>query len=227
MHLMRVFDKFKFAKKSFSQCGEDLIVDFLMHRLNIYKPYYLDIGAHHPYNLSNTAIFYQRGCNGIVVEADPTLFQYIKKIRKSDICLNLAVSDGKKIGKIDFYIMNVPTLNTTSYDEVCRIQGEGYKINKKIQVECIGINELLSLHAKQRPNFISIDAEGVDEIIIDTLDFCSWGPEVICLETLQFASCNPLKNMSIIQKICQKGYSDYADTFINTIFLKERQQDIL
>jgi hypothetical protein len=35
-------------KKSYSQCGDDLILDFAFDILGIAKPTYLDIGAHDP-----------------------------------------------------------------------------------------------------------------------------------------------------------------------------------
>jgi hypothetical protein len=62
----------KFEKKSFSQSGEDLIIDFIFNALGISRPSYIDIGAHHPYYLNNTAIFYLRGARGINIEPDPS-----------------------------------------------------------------------------------------------------------------------------------------------------------
>ena len=47
----------QFLKKSYSQCGEDLIVKFIFDILNIKNPSYIDIGAHHPNYISNTALF--------------------------------------------------------------------------------------------------------------------------------------------------------------------------
>lgn len=67
-------DEAKFAKPSFSQCGEDLILRHLFDQLGIARPTYLDVGAHHPQMLSNTALFSATGSTGINVEPDPELF---------------------------------------------------------------------------------------------------------------------------------------------------------
>jgi hypothetical protein len=64
----------KFEKKSFSQTGEDLIVEFIFNDIGVDYPSYIDIGAHHPYYLNNTQIFYLKGCRGINIEPDPSLF---------------------------------------------------------------------------------------------------------------------------------------------------------
>jgi hypothetical protein len=60
-------------KVSYSQSGEDVIVDFIFQILKIQKPSYLDVGAHHPSYLSNTYLFYQKGCQGVCIEPDPVL----------------------------------------------------------------------------------------------------------------------------------------------------------
>ena len=69
----------KDAKVSYSQSGEDLIVDFIFQALKIDNPTYLDIGAHHPSFINNTFFFYEKGCVGVCVEPDPTLFEKIKE----------------------------------------------------------------------------------------------------------------------------------------------------
>jgi len=49
-------------KKSYAQCGEDLIVKFIFDNvLKINKPTFIDIGANHPYIGNNTFLFYKNG----------------------------------------------------------------------------------------------------------------------------------------------------------------------
>jgi len=43
--------------KSYCQSGEDLILSLAFYSLGISRPTYLDIGAHHPEYLSNSALF--------------------------------------------------------------------------------------------------------------------------------------------------------------------------
>jgi len=60
----------KFAKISYSQCGEDLIISHIIKSLSIQTPTYIDVGAHHPFYLSNTAYFYNGGCKDTVGELE-------------------------------------------------------------------------------------------------------------------------------------------------------------
>ncbi len=216
-----ISDEVKYKKISFSQCGEDLIVKFIFDNLRIYNPTYIDIGAHHPYLISNTALFYKNGCRGINIEPDPTLFAEFLKHRKGDINLNIGISDRNT--ELDFYIISSPTLNTFSKEEAEKYSLEGnYNIKsiKKISVQTLSAI-LNNFSNGIFPHFLSIDAEGVDELIIKELDFKNNYPLVICIETISFStSGNGIKNLELINFIVDKGYILYADTYINTIFVR-------
>jgi FkbM family methyltransferase len=221
---LKLFNSFdvKFNKISFSQSGEDLIVKYIFDNIGIYKPTYMDIGAHHPYFISNTALFYKNGCRGINVEPDPALFKAFLKYRKEDKNLNIGI--GNCNSELDFYIISASTLSTFSKEEAEKYSQEGNYIIKsieKIQVRTLPavLNEFSN---GVFPQFLSIDAEGVDEIIIKEIDFDNNFPIVICIETISFStSGNGIKNNELINYIVSKGYMVYADTNINTIFVKE------
>jgi FkbM family methyltransferase len=156
--------------KSYSQCGEDLIVKYIFDVIGISNPSYLDIGAHHPFSLSNTALFYKMGSRGVNVEPDPVLFLEIAHNRKRDINLNIGVAE--KEGILDFYIIDNPVLNTFSKkeaDEYCQ-KGE-YKILKTLKVKVISPQQLIADYCNNEfPQFLSIDAEGIDDLNQSTLE---------------------------------------------------------
>jgi FkbM family methyltransferase len=212
----------KFVKFSYSQSGEDLIVKYIFDNLGIFKPSYIDIGAHHPYYISNTALFYKNGCRGINIEPDPTLFKEILKYRKEDINVNIGI--GNCNSELDFYIISASTLNTFSKEEAEKYSQEGnYTIRRIEKIQVRTLSSILNDFSNSIfPQFLSIDAEGVDEIIIKEIDFEKNFPIVICIETISFStSGNGIKNKDLINYIVDKGYIVYADTNINTIFVKE------
>lgn len=209
-------------KISYSQSGEDLIVEFIFGCLGIQKPDYIDIGAHDPFYLSNTAIFYETGSKGINIEPDPVLFKKFIIHRPTDKNLNIGISDNTEVQ--DFYVMNVPTLNTFSKKEAerCSLEGD-YYINKTIKIKTDRIQNIISQYADNKfPQFLNIDAEGIDELIIDSIDFTTNFPLVMCIETISFSeSGRGIKNTALIEKIVNAGYLNYADTNINTIFVRK------
>lgn len=218
-------EKDQYVKRSYAQCGEDLIIDFVFSLMRIEKPSYLDIGAHHPYYLSNTAYLYEKGCFGVSVEPDPELFKVIRKERPQEVSLNVGVSDQGN-GEADFYIMNVPTLNTFSKKEADRYSSyEGKSIKEVVKIPLMNVNDIIAKNFKgDVPNFVSIDVEGMDMVIVRSFDFKIYRPEVLCIETLSYTENNTEEKLDeIIQYVLTQGYFLYADTYINSIFVDKEK----
>jgi FkbM family methyltransferase len=210
------------SKTSYAQCGEDLIVRFIFDELQIQLPSYIDVGAHHPFYLNNTALFYDSGCHGINIEPDPSLFGEFLKHRKKDINLNLGI--GAERGNADFYIISSPTLNTFSKKDAENYKNEGdYFIKDVIQVPIDNLQNIVQDKCRGIfPQFLNIDAEGVDEMIVKSIDYQHNYPLVICVETVTFStSGRGIKNISLINYLKDQGYYLYADTYINSVFVRQ------
>lgn len=206
-------------KISYSQCGEDLILQQLFMVLGIGKVSYLDIGAHHPTYLSNTYLFYENRGHGVCVEPDPSLFEEFGKKRPHDVNLNCGV--GVSPGEADFFVMSTSTLNTFSKEEAERYQSYGQqRILKTIRIELKSVNEILEKNFEKCPNLVSLDVEGMDYLILQNFDFGKYRPEVFCLETLSYTENKSERKLTeIIDLMHENGYLTYADTYINTIFV--------
>lgn len=207
------------TRTSYSQSGEDCIVDFLLGALGVRQPVYLDIGAHDPFYLSNTALFYQKGCSGINIEPDPVLYEKIRKERGRDACLNCGVSTESN-SEANFFVMSIPTLNTFLEEEARRLEESGAaKINDILKIPLLDINEIF---ANLVPNFVSLDVEGMDFQILQGIDFKRFRPDVFCVETLTFTTDNSERKLDeIISYMHGNDYMTFADTYINTIFVEK------
>lgn len=220
-----LFDR-NLSNQSFSQCGEDLILKFAFHSLGVFHPTYLDIGAHHPSKLSNTALFYKSGSRGVNVEPNPQLFREFQAKRTRDINLNIGVSSSN--GRLDFYIMNIPELST--FSEVAAreyITKQFVSIERIVRVDVVAINELMKEHQPEGGfDLLSIDVEGLDKSIIESIDFSIYRPMAICVETVDFVSgCKTADEMSTIMN--DNGYFTYADTFVNTIYFDKSRCELI
>lgn len=215
-----MFLKNKYRKETYSQTGEDLIIDYIFCARGFDKPTYIDIGAHHPWHINNTALFYKKGCRGINIEPDPTLIKAFYKSRVKDINLNIGISD--KNTYLDLYIFNVPTLNTFSEKEAFIIEEKHkIKIKNKIKVKTYALQTLLKeFYNSKSPDFYTIDTEGFDFAIIKQINFIDEPPKVICVETISYSTMGDgKKNTQLIDFLLNNGYMIYADTYINTIFV--------
>lgn len=216
-------------KVSYSQSGEDLIIDFIFKFILNYPSFrYFDVGAHHATYLSNTAIFYQAGMRGVCIEPDPLLHQDILKARPDEICLNLGIGFSENENEVlDFYIMSTRTLNTFSKEEAERLDKDGsYKIVEVKKIPVVHIHKLFENYFV--PDLLSIDVEGIDFEIIKSIDFLKYRPKVICLETAEFSPIPPgKKTYDSIEYLKKSEYFVYADTFNNTIFIDKKYLDQL
>jgi FkbM family methyltransferase len=217
--LSKTFPKVAYKQTSYSQCGEDLIIKFLFRGyLNIERPSYIDIGAHLPFRYSNTAIFYNSGSRGINIEPDPFLFKKFQKYRKKDINLNIGIAD--KQGILDFYIINNRTLNTFSEKEAKSYEKQGYRIKEIKQIKVETLEYVIQRYSNNIfPDFLSVDAEGIDEIILKSIDYSHNYPKVICVETVDFST--QVHRAEICDFLESKGYVKFADTHINSIMVRK------
>jgi FkbM family methyltransferase len=207
-------------KYSYAQSGEDLIVQFIFNELGISKPSYIDVGAHHPSFINNCQIFYESGSRGINIEPNPDLFQLFKRFRKNDINLNVGV--GESNAEIKYYMFTASALNTFSEKTYHETISKGYKLLRCVTLPVMPLGDIiLKYNSGVFPDFLSLDVEGFDRQILDSINFESNFPKVICVETLEFGEREKdiYANM-IVHYLQEKGYMLYADTLINSIFVK-------
>jgi hypothetical protein len=117
--------------------------------------------------------------------------------------------------------MSTPTLNTFSSEEAQRYQSYGqHHCIKTIQIRLESVNGIIHKHFNVPPNLISLDVEGLDYSILQSFDFKSCRPQVFCLETLSYTQDKTERKLTeIIELMLDNGYLNYADTYINTIFV--------
>ncbi len=211
----------KIAKITYSQCGEDIIIRHIFDSLRIPRPSYLDIGAYQPFSLNNTALFYLQGSRGINIEPNVKNFNSFLNTRRRDINLNIRIAE--KPGFLNYYEMNIPTLNTTSKRDADNSVKEGYEIRKISKIKADTIENILKKHWNGRfPDLLSLDVEGLELELLKSIDFKKSSPIVICVETISFSiSGQGKKNLELIKYMEEKGYLLYADTNVNTIFVKK------
>lgn len=211
------------GRRSYAQCGEDMIVDHLLMWVGLNSISYLDIGAHHPTLFSNTYHFYRKGNRGVLIEPDEDLCKTLREKRPADKVLNLAVGVSGN-NTINMYVMTSKTLNTLDKAQAEALQAAGReRIEDVRNVRQQVINEILAEHfGDNKPNFVSLDIEGLDFDILQAWDFDRFRPEVFCVETLTYSQSNAERRLTeIIDLMISRRYRVYADTYVNTIFVSE------
>ena len=212
----------RFARKagtvSYSQCGEDLIVDFLLqHILHVAKPTYLDMGAHDPVKFNNTFMSYRRGSQGVLVEPNPAYCAKLRKVRSRDAVFEIGL--GEKDEHATYFRFKPDTLNTFSEEEAESYLSHGHELIQKDSVELRAVPKFLAENCKLCPDFVSMDVEGKETQILNAWNFDTYRPVVFCIETVEYTpDGSGKKRLHVVDQMAEYGYGVYADTYVNTIF---------
>jgi FkbM family methyltransferase len=210
-----------YARNSYSQCGEDLIVSYIFNLRGIKTPTYIDIGANHPFYLSNTAFFYRSGSHGINIEANPQLIKNFQKYRPRDVNLNVGISNKEE--ELDFYIMEDSTLSTFSKEERDFMITKGNQLRGVRKISLTTISKVLKTYFNDKfPDFMSLDVEGLDLKILKSIDFEKYFPKIICVEAAEYSPIGAgVRRDELINFLVSKEYYEYANTNLNAIMVKK------
>ena len=209
-----------YSLKSYSQEGEDMILKRLFEKQE--KGFYVDVGAHHPKRFSNTYYFYKKGWNGINIDAMPNSMKLFNKIRPRDINIEKPISDEKQI--LTYYAFNEPALNGFSKElSDSRVKEENnYHIIFEKDIETSTLEEVLDINLprNQEIDFLSIDVEGLDFMVLKSNDFEKYKPKVILIEILG-SSLSDIDNNEISILLKKFNYLIYAKAVNTVIFIEK------
>lgn len=208
---------------TYSQNGEDIIAISILTSLldiPIEQMNYIEIGANHPINMSNTYKLYKLGAEGILIEPNPELCKEIEKVRPRDICLNLAITEENDL---TYYVTNYPELNTLSIDYIKKWNATDdsrkIEIIQKIKVKKTSINDILNKFFKDKDlHYLSIDVEGEDENILRSINYEQFSPSLICIEPSDYFFKG--RSESIDQFMDTKNYKKIAQNYANRFYVK-------
>lgn len=203
-----------YATKSYSQEGEDMILKRLFGGQKF--GFYVDVGAHHPKRFSNTYYFYKKGWRGINIDAMPGSMIAFDKLRPRDINIERPISDKKQI--LTYYAFNEPALNTFSKELAVEYEKENYFIKFTRDIETTTLEDVLdrNLPKNQDIDFLSVDVEGLDFMVLKSNNFEKYKPKIVLIEILG-NSFSEIENNKIADYLRQCGYSIFAKT-VNTVF---------
>jgi FkbM family methyltransferase len=206
--LIAFFDFIRY-KKSYSQAGEDTVLSSFFEHQKKYKGFYVDVGAHHPIRFSNTNHFYRKGWRGINIDSTPGSMRAFNWLRKRDI--NLEIGIGSASGALKFYCFNEPALNT--FDEnLAKERSTGtYFVKRTVDIQVEPLCKILEkyLPANQKIDFLTIDVEGLDLVVLQSNDWARYRPSYILVEDTNFI-LEKSEESSIYNFLSQLGYKIVA-----------------
>ncbi len=193
----------------FSQFGEEAILDTIFSEQK--QGIYVDCGAFHPIRGSNSYSYYKKGWRGINIEPNPEQIAEFRRLRPSDINLNLAVAAAPGI---------VPFCCDGVYSGIAgdnRVACGGKADAKIVEVEARPLSDILAQYLTATTiDFLSIDCEGHDLIVLESNDWKIFRPRVILVED---HTGDP--NGNITTYLSSLGYVYYCRTTLTNFYLRE------
>ena len=195
---------FTTKKISYSYGGIDSLV------ANIFKDnndgFYVDIGCGHPIKNNNTYLLSKRGWKGINIDLDEESIDLFNIYRKKDENINIAVSNDNK--EVDLYFYHSKSAINTISKEAADYQNAKVSSLKKIKSKTL--NEILdnSKFKGIQIDFLSIDVEGSELLVLKNFDFKKYSPKVIVVEYLDLSLPRlEIKNLNVNNVISSQLYN--------------------
>lgn len=170
-----------------SQLYQDLFVSFVIK--NNFKKTFLEFGATNGIDLSNTYTLENKlSWSGVLAEPDINWIKALKKNRNNCRVITKCIwsKSGEKLNFFSSEESVFSTLDDYKHSDIDSLPGNTAKRNKKgknILVETISLNQLIEEEFNGlSPSYISIDTEGSEFEIINSLDFIKYRPAVFTIE---------------------------------------------
>lgn len=163
---------------SYAQNHEDVLLWRLFQ--NMAEGFYVDVGAAHPEWESVTKAFYDRGWRGINLEPNTHFYAMLEKERPRDI--NIRALAGRETGERELHIVGQSGLSTASLENVDFLSAKGHAISHQETCKMVRLDDVFREYQAPRIQFLKVDAEGMEQEVLEGCSFSEFRPEVLVIE---------------------------------------------
>lgn len=166
----------------YSQEGEDALLCRIMEGASNSVGVYVDVGSNHPFRMSNTALLYNLGWNGISVDPNPEFEALYKQLRPRDTFVNCGIA--AVAGSLEYHQFEESLFNTFDTAKAKLVAERHSRLLKRWKVPVRRLDEVLKEHWPdgKEIRFLSVDCEGLDLEVLQSHDFNSYSTDFICAE---------------------------------------------
>lgn len=201
---------------TYSQAGEDKILAGLLREAGVLHGTYIDVGANHPWVMSNSYLLYRNGWAGVVVEPLSTMVHRLEKHRPRDVCVHGLC--GSVVGTSVFFHMDPHVLSTASIEEKeLLIASDTARLVTSEEMPVTTVGELTRQYLGGRLDVLFTDTEGNDLEVLDGVDWLRSAPRVIVCE---ISSPTRSTEGEVTDYLAGKGYVSVASTDFNALFVR-------
>lgn len=206
---------------SYSQHGDDFIAWQLLGKPK--TGFVVEVGAFDGIHLSNSFSLENLGWSSLCIEPNPRIFEYLTSNRPKSLNINKAIVGSPSTKTIDFFSEDIGVLSGAKYDEEDvkrRYQNRGLQYNspKKIVVQAVDMNTLLTESKIENVDLLSIDVEGFEMEVLKGLDFDRFSINLMIIEANSKIEENEIKEY--ISK--QQHFVYLGNNYQNLFFIRRK-----
>lgn len=173
-------EEIRFLEIYFSQFGEDIVVTRLAQEMGIKNGFYVDVGAFHPIQYSNTLLLHKAGWHGVNVDFSPSKIREFQQLRPQDINICALLSDSRhtvqvsQAGCLEDGIISTSKVSTDIDATQIRL------------LETETLTDLLKGNSvnPRTIDYLNIDCEGHDLEVLRGLNLQQYPVNILTIETL-------------------------------------------
>ena len=210
-----------YAKVSYGQQGEDLILDRLFRRMLRRDPktemgFYIDAGAYHPKAHSTTALLHEHGWHGICIDMSPQSIALFREGRPNETIVQAAISD--QPGEMTAFLSDdISLMNTVVKDAV-----PDYGNYSEQKVDVATLSGILDAERFEGTvDYLNIDIEGAELAALGGLDFDRHAPSIISIE-IHASDVEEAVKSEVFRYLSDRGYRCVGCSVITYFFVLER-----
>jgi FkbM family methyltransferase len=209
----------RYGREYFSQFGEDIVLDNIFgHKKG---GFYVDVGCYHPKHWSNTYLMHKRQWTGINIDIDEFKVQMFNIARKNSTNICSAVSNEEK--DITYYCSkDYSPVNTLDQNFAEGMASKKPRVNYELKQTKSRKLDKIILETKFREreiDLLSIDVEGHELPVLQSLNFQIYKPKVLVIELHEEKIAEILKT-ELYEFITAKQYSLYSWVKPSLIFVR-------
>ena len=226
LYLLYIKHKTILQKKTYSEWGEDLFI--LKYFKNLDEGFYVDVGAYHPFFLSNTNMLFKKKWKGINIDINPVSIEIFNVARPYDYNVNAAVSNKNK-KYINYYTKNIINLLSTTVKNSAKTAFLNNSFTTQ-KTKCLTLNNIISKSnfKNRKIDFLNIDTEKSEVDVLKSINFKKYKPKLICIEIHLKAKDHkqvPLKTHLTYLYLKKKGYKIVWKKGYSFIFAKDKRRN--
>ncbi len=173
----------------YGQMGQDKFLDTAVFA-GMQNGVFVDVGAHDGESLSNTLFFEkEKGWTGICVEPIPSVFQKLQVLRTKAKCYQVAIDSEEKetmflLGKgyPEMFSVLANHLDPRHYTRIQNEARDNGGHTEMIPVQTRRLDNILAENNIKHVNYMSIDVEGAEFGVLESIDFSKVTFDIIEVE---------------------------------------------